>query len=774
MFDDENLHLCKFIQLPTSALVNNPIKIFSLICLLILCIGQNVSAQAPIISYNSPKIYFTGTAITPLRPNNTGGTIPPNIYQQVSTFAGSGIASSYNGIGATSGFNMPSGIGLDAQSNVYVCDYGSGSIRKITPTAQVSSIGTVGTPTGLTADVAGNVYISSFDNNSIHKINTAGTNSIFVGASGGFNSPGGLNFDFAGDLYLADQKNNKIRKISSTGFVTTIAGTGATGNLDGNATTATFNNPDGVAVDQAGNVFVADAGNNKIRKITPSGIVSTFAGNGTAGSADGNGTNARLYYPTGITIDPLNNLYVADYRNNRIRKITPAGVVTTLAGNGSTGRLDGIGINSSFNGPIMLAFDIVGNLFVTDFQNNLIRKISLTGYTIDKALPVGLTFDAKTGMISGTPTGTSPLTDYTITAYNLFGSSTTVVKIQVIPLSSLAFPEIPAKTPCDPDFDPGATSGLPITYSSSNTQVAEIISNKIHITGAGTSIITATNGTETSSQTLIVSGYQAPYGLIRTITSVVCEGIPVTFNAATDNIGNNPTYNWFINGIDIVNDAPTFTTTELQNGDEVTLQIINNDYCSPIISGVSNIIRMSILPNVVTEVQIESSSNEAICFGKPITFKAKTENVEGAARYKWFVNGQNINMDASTITLSNLNDLDEISCIAESDGQCVANQVAISNVITASIRNDCEIVAPNSFSPNGDGVNDYWKVSSIGSKDLVKVFNRNGSIVYSSIGYTEPWDGTINGKQLPVGVYYYQIIVSGGGKKLSGSVLIVR
>ncbi|WP_158542141.1 NHL domain-containing protein [Pedobacter chinensis] len=740
---------------------------------LLILVFKDSFSQAPKISYATPQTYVAGTVISPLLPSHSGGEVPANIYQQVTTFAGSGTASSYNGIGLNSGFNMPSGIGTDLQSNVYVCDYGSGTVRKITPSAQVSTIGYVGTPTGLTADADGNTYISSFDNQSIHKINTAGVNSIFVGTAGGFNSPGGLNFDLSGNLYLADQKNNKIRKITSNGTVSTVAGTGAAGNLDGNALISTFNNPDGVAVDRSGNVFVADAGNNKIRKISPAGIVSTFAGDGVAGNTDGIGINARLYYPTGITIDPLDNLYVADYRNNKIRKITPDGEVTTLAGNGTQGNLNGIGTNSSFNGPIMLAFDVSGNLYVTDFLNNLIRKISLTGYTIDKTLPAGLTFDPRTGIITGTPTAASPARAYTITAYNLLGSSSAMVTIQTTLPSDIVFPELPAKTICDLDFEPGATSGLPITYTSSSTQVAEIINGLIHITGAGTSTITATNGIETASQTLIVSGFQRPFAVINADATRACEGMKITFKATTDNTGDNPTYVWMINGEEIVNDDPVFSSTSFNDGDLVTLKIINNDYCVPVISNTSNIIRLTILPDAVTAVKIETSSPEAICAGKPITFTAKPENVQGNATYRWFVNSQELNtMGYGSITLTNLNDGDEVSCMMQSTNLCVSNRIAYSNVIKALIRNDCEINAPNSFSPNGDGINDYWKVLSVGVKDIVRVFNRNGSIVYGATGYEKPWDGTFNGKALPVGVYYYLII--SGNKKISGSVSIIR
>jgi len=178
-------------------------------------------------------------------------------------------------------------------------------------------------------------------------------------------------------LYVADNGNNVIRKISFKGNVTTLAGSGARGSLDGTGTAATFNQPEALCVDLGGNVYVADAGNNKIRKITPQGVVSTLAGNGTAGLMDGKFTDSEFNQPAGIAIDKNGNLFVGDTGNNVIRKIVPnSGLVITYAGTGQVGSNNSSLTASTFSSPQGLVVDPYGRIFVVDTGNDLIRLIT--------------------------------------------------------------------------------------------------------------------------------------------------------------------------------------------------------------------------------------------------------------------------------------------------------------------------------------------------------------------------------------------------------------
>jgi sugar lactone lactonase YvrE len=199
--------------------------------------------------------------------------------------------------------------------------------------------------------------------------------------------------DSAGNLYVADQGNSTIRKVTAAGVVTTLAGTaGMTGSVDGMGTAARFNGPDGVAVDNAGNVYVADFGNHTIRKVTATGIVTTLAGTaGMSGSADGTGTAARFFFPAGIAVDSAGNVYVAELGNPTIRKVTADGVVTTLAGTaGAVGSADGTGADARFNRPTGVEVDSAGNVYVADQNNSNIRKVTPTGITTTVAGTAGM------------------------------------------------------------------------------------------------------------------------------------------------------------------------------------------------------------------------------------------------------------------------------------------------------------------------------------------------------------------------------------------------
>ena len=268
-------------------------------------------------------------------------------YGYVTTLAGSGTAGYADGTGTAAQFNTSYGVAVDASGTIYIADSNNNRIRKITPGGVVTTL--AGSGTASYAD---------------------GT-----GTAAQFNDPTGIAVDTSGTVYVADLYNNRIRKITSGGVVTTLAGSGTAGSLNGTGTSAQFNNPYGIIVDSSGSVYVADTSNNIIRKITSGGVVTTLAGSGTAGSLNGTGTSAQFNGPYGITIDSSSNIYVGDMLNNTIRKITPGGVVTTLAGSGTNGSINGTGTSAQFNYPGGVAIDSNGTIYVVDAFGYQIRKI---------------------------------------------------------------------------------------------------------------------------------------------------------------------------------------------------------------------------------------------------------------------------------------------------------------------------------------------------------------------------------------------------------------
>jgi sugar lactone lactonase YvrE len=320
----------------------------------------------------------------------------------VTTLAGSGQKGHADGHGSAASFWGPHGIAADSSGNVYVGDFANNLIRKIAPDGVVTSFAgstaaggradgrgseaSFNGPGGVAVDSSGNVYVTDGGNNLIRKITPdggvatlAGSGSIGRvdgrGSEASFYDPGGVGVDSFGNVYIADFNNNLIRKIAPDGLVTTLAGSGKAGHANGRGTAASFSWPDGVAVDSFGNIYVADLNNNLIRKITADAVVTTLAGSGNAGYADGRGTAAMFLYPADVAVDSSGNVYVADTDNNRIRKVSPDGVVTTLAGSGQKGHSDGAGTAASFDEPSGIAVDSSGNIYVADSGNNTIRKI---------------------------------------------------------------------------------------------------------------------------------------------------------------------------------------------------------------------------------------------------------------------------------------------------------------------------------------------------------------------------------------------------------------
>lgn len=281
---------------------------------------------------------------------------------ELSLVAGGAATGSTDGVGSAAQFNRIFGMAQVASGNIYATNLGNHTIRQITPSGAVNTYagapGVSGStdgslaaarfyaPYGVVRDSAGYLFVTDSGSHTIRKISGVGVSTFAgtagvsgttngTGAAARFASPAGMAIDAANNIFLADEANHTIRKITPTGVVTTVAGTaGVSGYVNATGTAAKFANPAGIAIDSAGNLFVTEFVNNTIRKITPAGVVSTFAGSsiGTAGALDGTGTSARFSRPVGITIDANNNLFVADRANMTVRKITPAAVVSTVVG----------------------------------------------------------------------------------------------------------------------------------------------------------------------------------------------------------------------------------------------------------------------------------------------------------------------------------------------------------------------------------------------------------------------------------------------------------
>ncbi len=313
-----------------------------------------------------------------------------------------------DGTGSAARFNGPGRAAVDANGNVYVADAGNGTIRQVAPDGTVTTIaglsgsagyldGTGGgarfnNPNGIASDAAGNIYVAEGSNRTVRKVTPAGVVTTFAGAAGQFGSadgvggaarfgyPDSLATDAAGNVYVSDGDNFNIRKIASDGTVSTLAGqTGYPGWTNGTGSDAQFTSPAGMAVDSAGNLYVADRDGPTIRKITPAGVVTTYAGReGQSASIDGPPDVARLIRPESVAIDRAGNLFVTDGQLT-VRKIAPDGTITTIAGRwGSRGTVDGPGTAARFTLAYGLAIDPLGNLFVTDLTN-VIRRIDPSG-----------------------------------------------------------------------------------------------------------------------------------------------------------------------------------------------------------------------------------------------------------------------------------------------------------------------------------------------------------------------------------------------------------
>jgi sugar lactone lactonase YvrE len=388
------------------------------------------------------NLYIADTGNERVRKVDTVGTI--------TTVAGNGSCCGFSGDGgaATSAqLNYPRSVTLNAAGNLFIADTSNNRIRTVDAAGIITTVAGGGSPTdglgdggpaasaqlnapwSVTADTAGNLFIADTGHQRIRKIDTAGTIttvagdgtvycSPFGGCGGGFSGDGGpatsaqlsnpfgVAVDGAGNLFIADSYNQRIRKVDTAGTITSVAGTGECCDFSGDggpATSAQLSLPSGVAVDTAGDLFIADTWNQRIRKVDPAGTITTVAGGGTDDVGDGGpATSAQLSNTAGVAVDTAGNLLIADQSNQRIRKVDPAGTITTVAGNGTAGFSGdgGPATSAELSNPAGVAVDEAGNLFIADTGNTRIRMV--------QPPPPPTVTNTPTPTVTGTPPTATP------------------------------------------------------------------------------------------------------------------------------------------------------------------------------------------------------------------------------------------------------------------------------------------------------------------------------------------------------------------------------
>lgn len=544
--------------------------------------------------------------------------------------------------------------------------------------------------------------------NGVYVSTLAGNGSIGAqdgfGASAGFYAPYGMLIDGEGNILVADEYNHKIRKITPEGLVSTFAGTGIPGSANGLALTAGFKYPSYITRDAEGNLYIADSANNKIRKITPSGMVSTYAGSGIRGFADGPILEAAFSGPFGMVFDKAGNMYVNDLINNRIRKITPSGMITTLAGNGTVGAADGIGEKASFSVLNGLTIDDNDNLYAIDRYR--VRKITpaglVTTFFEDNAVDLNkrgfldLVFD---------------------TEGNLLVTGTSDNKIKTIsPLGIMT--DFAGDGKPDSDDGPGDTASIyaptGIVKNSSGDFYVSTLKNTIR------KLTVYKGGYRISPQLPVGLSFDPQKGIISgTPNQLSPEGI---YTVEAQNQYGTSVFNIKIAVNDMIPIVSYTTPVEFLKDETITPLI-------PVLNG-GRAESFSITPDLPEGLVLDQGTGTIS--GTPLLESARNVYTVSAAN--------SVGIAAFEIEIA-------VKKAAEA-----TNDLLIAEAIT----------------PNGDGINDTWVIKNIEdyTNSVVKVFNRWGTEVFTARNYHNDWDGHYKNKaqSLPEsGSYYYRIDLDGNG-----------
>jgi sugar lactone lactonase YvrE len=668
-------------------------------------------------------------------------------------------------------FNQPRAVATDNDNNLYIADMRNHVIRKVNSNGIVSTVagnGTAGTagaggpataaqlaqPTGMTIDNEGNIYIADFNASVIKKVTTSGIMTIFAGnGTEGFSGDGGpaaqaklyrptaVTVDKDGNLYISDASNKVIRKVNKQGVITTIAGVPGRAGYAGDggpATKALLTQPAGIAVDYSGNLYICDPSVSVVRKVNANGVISTFAGNGSAGYSGDGGPAIKAQFqigsPQGIAVDPAGNVYASDYQNHAIRKINTKGIISTIAGTGAPDYAGdgGPAILAKIWYPIGIATDNGGNVFITDSYNNTIREIVSS---CNAPMP-----SFETQPVSKSVCGGGNAT-FTVAANNADNYQWQVQtngewadvaeggNYAGVTTSTLTVSGINAKM-----------NNLQYRCVANNA-CRTLFSNKAALT--------------------VIGGAAIPSLAIAPALNGMCTGSPATFTVKVTNAGAAPAIKWMVNGNDAGSTSTTYSNASLVNGDKVSAVLTSaagGCAAGPISSNVIEV-NMGTAPEIKT--------NTAIKIFEGFSVKLTATSANEIKSYSWTpATGVTAANTASPIVKPAKTTTYKVTG-ANASGCAGTAEVTVTVVKKIAMARTFNATTGTFSIPEVDP--DFALTSFV-------IVNRAGKEVFRTTDITKGWDGTTKGVKAPAGLYAYTIsgMLQSGKVGVKGTVTLTR
>ena len=717
--------------------------------------------------------------------------------------------------GATSGITVvddngavnqmvPYGVYVDKSDNIYVANFVTHRIQKWLPAAttgitvaggngQGAAADQFNSPVGVYVDAAGNLYVTDYNNNRIHKwlfnatsgMTIAGGNGAGPAASQLDHPNGDVNVDANGNVYIADGGNYRVVKWAPGATVgVTVAG----GNGAGSAANQ-LNGVGGIFVDAAGNIYIADASNHRVQKWAPGATsgVTVAGGNGQGSAAN------QLKFPNDVFVAANGDMYIADFYNFRIQKWVQQSTIDSTYKPLQPGSYTAMVTN------------VAGCTFTTNavvIQPSLTPAVSITASatSVCEGSPITFTAIPANGgaapayqwKINGTAAGSGGNT-FTTTALHhsdtvtciLTSNAVTCLTSSTATSNNIVVSVIPTVTPAvtissNPAIVCAATpvtfTATPVNGGAGPTFQWQLNGKNVagnaaaytpgNLTGGDKiNVVLTSNASCLTSPTVTSNSMVVNMPVVSTVTiaaaaTTICKGANATFTATAANEGPTPVYQWKINGINTGGNNSVFATRLLQNSDQVTCTLTGILPCSAPVN--SNSITIS----VASEPGITIRPDTAIMYGGQVVLTTSATDIISA--YKWSPSA-GLSSDTGSHPVASPSTTTTYTLLATSPQGCIA-QKQVTITVNQVVR------VTNAFSPNGDGINDVWTIPGIAAfpASTVEVFDRYGSLIFRSVGYNKPWDGTHKGKALPVGTYYYIVDTKSKGQPIAGWVAILK